>query len=82
MYFFDVGCLRQEKTHEIVSSVIHVPMEGVEDGHKHFKDARDVLVERLLVFALIEGLAYCHEGSHDVGDNSHFVRCLFPMGCV
>ena len=65
-----------------MSSVLHVPSEGVADGYPPFEDTRDVLVGRLLVFDPLEGLTSCHKGSHDVGDYFHFVRCPFPMDCV
>ena len=38
----------------IVSTILHVPTEGVEYGHKHFKHAWDVLVGQLLVFDAFE----------------------------
>ena len=82
LLYLDIRRLCQEKTYKIVSSVLRVPTEGVEDGHNHFEDACDVLVGRLLVFDLLKGIV-CHcEGSHNVSDYSHFVCSPFPMDCV
>ena len=79
---FGAGRLRQEKTHEILSSILHVPTEGVEHGHKQLEHAYDALVGRLLVFDAFEGIVLCREGSHNAGDFSCFVCCPFSVDCV
>ena len=80
--FLDVGRLRQEKTHTIVSSILYVPTESVEYRREYFEYACDIVVERLMVFDSFEGLARRRAGSNGVGDYFNFIRCPFSMDCV